>query len=368
MELRPASPAEKESQQDPDAPRRRAIGRTAGILFSAGAVASVPANQLYTNPGAPGYVHVITALAFVSGLICLAIPWDRIRVNWFQLIPVVASLEVALTVWSVRPHVAVYSWFYVFVAVFVGYAFRDRRAIAIHLGLICACFALPLAYLEHGYRDALVQTVVSIPILILTGGIVAFLRERLEAEQRNLRELADRDALTGVGNYRLLTSRLDYELARHRRNGRRFAVILIDLDGFKEVNETFGHLAGDRVLRDIGAALVEAVRDQDTVARQGGDEFSVLAPEAGSKEAEILAARLYDAVGEVAGATGPLTASIGYSIYPDDGERPETLLAHADTVARSDKATRRPASEADEESGDEERSLRLVRESGEAAS
>ena len=279
-----------------------------------------------------------------------------------------AGLEVAFTVWTVRPHVAVYSWFYVFIAVFIGYAFHDRRAIALQLTLTCALFALPLAYLDAGYRDALVQTDVSLPILILTGGIVAFLRERLEFEQATLREIADRDPLTGVGNYRLLSSRLQYELARHRRHGRRFAVILLDLDGFKDVNETFGHLAGDRVLREVGAALVAAVRDQDTVARQGGDEFSVLAPEAGPKEAELLAARLCDAVGEVAGVTSNLTASIGYAIYPDDGERPETLLAHADAVARSEKATRRPATtedDADEQdaAAGSEPTLRLVTES-----
>jgi diguanylate cyclase (GGDEF)-like protein len=347
-----------DDQQDTDAQRRRAVGRTAGILFSAGAVASVPANQLFTEPSAPDYVHLITALAFVSGLVCFAVPWDRISERWFQLIPIVASIEVAVTVWSVRPHTETYSWFYVFVAVFIGYAFRDRRAIAAQLALTCACFALPLAYLDDGYREAVIQTIVSIPVIVLTGAIVAFLRERLEQEQANLRKLADRDGLTGVGNYRLLSSRLDYELARHRRHGRRFAVILLDLDGFKEVNETYGHLAGDRVLREVGAALVRAVRDQDTVARQGGDEFSVLAPEAGPKEAEILAARLCDAVGEVAGVTGPLTASIGYAIFPDDGERPEALLAHADSVARSDKALRREPGEVEED----ERTLRLIKE------
>src|SRR4051794_38745124 len=137
-----------DDQQDTDAQRRRAVGRTAGILFSAGAVASVPANQLFTEPSAPDYVHLITALAFVSGLVCFAVPWDRISERWFQLIPIVASIEVAVTVWSVRPHTETYSWFYVFVAVFIGYAFRDRRAIAAQLALTCACFALPLAYLD----------------------------------------------------------------------------------------------------------------------------------------------------------------------------------------------------------------------------
>ena len=94
-----------------------------------------------------------------------------------------------------------------------------------------------------------------------------------------MRELAGRDPLTDVGNYRLLHERLHYELHRHQRVNGQLAVLLIDLDRFKQVNERLGHAAGDDVLRRVALTLRGAVRQQDTVARQGGDEFAVLAPD-----------------------------------------------------------------------------------------
>src|SRR5436190_13547612 len=95
------------------------------------------------------------------------------------------------------------------------------------------------------------------------------LREGLEWRQRELEELAVRDPLTGVGNYRLLSGRLDYEVARHLRSGDCLTVMVLDLDGFKGVNDTFGHLVGDQVLVDVARAVGSSVRAKDTVARQG---------------------------------------------------------------------------------------------------
>src|SRR2546421_2182536 len=115
------------------------------------------------------------------------------------------------------------------------------------------------------------------------------LREGLEKRQRELEDLAVRDPLTGVGNFRLLSERLDYEIARHLRSGGSLTVMLLDLDGFKGVNDTFGHLVGDKVLVDVAHALGSSVRAQDTLARQGGDEFSILAPDTENDEAKALA-------------------------------------------------------------------------------
>ena len=112
------------------------------------------------------------------------------------------------------------------------------------------------------------------------------LARRLRASHEALWALARRDELTGVGNYRSLHERLAEEIARHRRHGREFALVLLDLDGFKAVNERFGHLEGDRLLAEIGGALRNEVRAEDAVFRQGGDEFAVIVPEANAEEAE----------------------------------------------------------------------------------
>src|SRR5207245_5464160 len=125
--------------------------------------------------------------------------------------------------------------------------------------------------------------------------------------------------LTGVGNYRLLHDRLEYELLRHRRGRRPLAVLLIDLDRFKHVNERLGHAAGDDVLRRVASALGGAVRLQDTIARQGGDEFAVLAPETDREAAAMLATRIRDRVASVHFAGKSIGATVGISVYPDDG-------------------------------------------------
>ena len=110
----------------------------------------------------------------------------------------------------------------------------------------------------------------------------AALRQRLvtlERERDALRRDALSDPVTGAANRRSLMSRAEYEIARHRRADQTFALVMLDLDGFKQLNDRFGHAAGDDLLRDVAGALRRAMRAQDTVARFGGDEFCVLAPE-----------------------------------------------------------------------------------------
>ncbi len=172
------------------------------------------------------------------------------------------------------------------------------------------------------------------------------LARRLEAGRRALWTLSRRDELTGVGNYRALQERLGEEISRHARRGREFALILIDLDGFKQVNEEFGHLEGDRVLAAIGAALRAEVRNEDSVFRQGGDEFAVIAPETNSEEAEEVAARLRSRVRHCGEGGLPISASTGIASFPADGRTADHLNRVADldllstkqTAARSDRS------------------------------
>jgi diguanylate cyclase (GGDEF)-like protein len=105
---------------------------------------------------------------------------------------------------------------------------------------------------------------------------------------------------------------------------------MLDLDGFKQLNDRFGHPAGDDLLREVAAAVARAVRDQDTVARMGGDEFCVLAPETDPAGTEQLAGRIMRAVGGVTAGIEVLGASAGVSTFPLDGSAPEELLEAAD--------------------------------------
>jgi len=178
-------------------------------------------------------------------------------------------------------------------------------------------------------------------ILCLPGaGLAAVLSARRQRTERHLEELTRRDPLTGLGNARLLADRLPYEIARHARHGRPLAVLVCDLDGFKGVNDRFGHAAGDEVLREIGAAFERTARGQDTLVRHGGDEFCILAPESGRDDAVQLAARLREAAEEAVGGLRGLGASWGVAVYPADGATPGELLAVADAEAFEDKRRR----------------------------
>jgi diguanylate cyclase (GGDEF)-like protein len=248
---------------------------------------------------------------------------------------VIATVEVAAGVWIVGPHGEIYAAFFVFVAMFAGYAFSDRRAIAAHVALASAALALPLTHLHGDSGETLARTVVGVLLLVMIAGVVTLLREGLQTRQAEFQELTLRDPLTGVGNYRLLSERLVYEIARHGRSGRALTIMLLDLDGFKQINDTFGHLIGDRVLSEVARALATAVRAQDTLARHGGDEFSILAPETDDAHAGGLAARACDAI--AATASGSVPASVGWVTYPRDGRDPATLLALADAKLRDAK-------------------------------
>jgi diguanylate cyclase (GGDEF)-like protein len=169
--------------------------------------------------------------------------------------------------------------------------------------------------------------------LVVAGSGAAVLhgmRARLERERDSLRRSALRDPLTGLCNRRGLDERMRYEVARHSRERRRFVVIAIDLDGFKRVNDRFGHAAGDDLLRDVAEALGGAVREQDTVARLGGDEFCVLAPETGRGGGQHLARKVADAIARSATGLDQVSGSVGVAVFPDDGRDPLAVLEAAD--------------------------------------
>ncbi|MFA6121391.1 MAG: EAL domain-containing protein [Sideroxydans sp.] len=164
-------------------------------------------------------------------------------------------------------------------------------------------------------------------------GTVQDITERKEHEKQ-LQHIAHFDALTGVPNRVLLADRLSQSLARAKRDHGLMAVCYLDLDGFKPVNDNYGHDVGDKVLVEITRRIKEAIREDDTVARLGGDEFVVLlvgmqAPEecAGSLN------RLLDVIHqpiEIQGQSIRISASIGVALYPEDDHDPDTLLRHAD--------------------------------------
>jgi diguanylate cyclase (GGDEF)-like protein len=319
------------------ASERLLIGRLAGLLFLVGSLGSIPVNQLF-EPAVDPRAHLVTGLGVASGLLCFVMPWNRVSERWFHLLPPIASVEVAITMWGVAPHGHAYMWFLVFIVVFAGYAFESRTAVAAHVLVASAMLAVPiLTTTSDELHNVVGEVLVALPILLVTAGVVVHLRERLTAAIAAVGAEARIDALTGVGNYRLLDERVRYELTRHRRTGRPLSVVILDLDNFKAVNDVLGHLAGDQLLREVARELRATVREADTVVRQGGDEFCILAPETSGDDAALLVARIKYALRGLVAVGEPLSTSAGYATFPDDATSPELLLAQADLAQRRDK-------------------------------
>ncbi len=169
-------------------------------------------------------------------------------------------------------------------------------------------------------------------------GIVAIhtdVSEHVRAERR-LSHLAHHDTLTGLPNRLLFHDRLQSALALSRRNRWLMAVMFVDLDRFKAVNDTLGHEVGDRLLQEAARRMQRSVRDCDTICRLGGDEFALVLPELGDMdEAAQVPQRIVDSLHaplRIAGHDLALTASIGVALFPADAEEPEALVRCADAA------------------------------------
>jgi len=217
----------------------------------------------------------------------------------------------------------------------------DRAALARAVGLRTA-FTFPIMiegecpgvmeFFSFNARqpdEGLLQTIQA------TGSQIGQFWQRKEAEE-HIRHLAYYDALTGLANRSLFQQHLDGALVRAQRHGRQFGILYVDLDGFKNVNDSLGHAAGDRLLREIARRLQSGVRASDTLTRQGGDEFIVLLEELGATEGAATVARhLLEAIAQpvlIDGHECRVTASIGISTYPADGADAQTLLQRADAA------------------------------------
>lgn len=172
---------------------------------------------------------------------------------------------------------------------------------------------------------------------------VRLLYKHLENYSHELEFKALYDALTGLSNRRLLMDRLALAIAHARRNKCKMAVMYLDLDGFKQVNDTLGHDAGDTLLKMVAARLVGAVRQEDTVARLGGDEFVIgLWELSHSDDVSKLALKIIQAVSQpyrIQERSVNITASAGVGIYPTHGEEVEALLKSADLALHEAKRT-----------------------------
>jgi diguanylate cyclase (GGDEF)-like protein len=196
-----------------------------------------------------------------------------------------------------------------------------------------------LRALQAGAKDFVSKPFALAEVLMRVHNLleVRLLHEAARNHAKALETLALHDPLTGLANRRLLAERMGIALAHARMNHSAMAVLCLDLDGFKEINDTFGHANGDALLKSVATRLVAVVRADDTVARLGGDEFAIALWRVGSVEdATRVASQVLEAVAQPHACEATvmnITASVGISTYPANGEDAKTLMESADMAS-----------------------------------
>jgi diguanylate cyclase (GGDEF)-like protein len=221
----------------------------------------------------------------------------------------------------------------IYIVATLGYGWRLRRASAsldralfIAAGLNVFCH-LTISQSQH-VLDApytLAHALMVLSYVVVLGGTLLDNAQLFDQVSR----MAASDSLTGLANHRRLLEALENEIQRSRRTQRQFAVLLFDLDGLKKINDRFGHLTGSRAIKRLGIVLRNSSRSIDTPARYGGDEFAVVLPEAGAREAELAAVRICEKLAQD-GEEPFVSVSVGQAVYPTDGTSIEQLLGAAD--------------------------------------
>jgi diguanylate cyclase (GGDEF)-like protein len=321
------------SRDDHDRLHRAVRAFRAGL---ARAIAAPATALIYTvgtigSPGRPAMAAIAAAMLVLLGIMWAAarpivVSRHRFAIQAAAVVAVIASMSALLLlddgVASPLGALAVYA------LLFFGATVPTRLFVMVSgLGALAyAGVALLGDAPPPGYAPTMMIGAVGI------GYLCRRYASALSRIKRRLTELSIIDPLTGCLNRRGFDERLEHELAQATRTGDKVTLVLLDLDRFKDVNDSFGHAAGDRMLACTGSSLVGTVRAHDSVGRIGGDEFAVLLVNTAADAASTAVERLRAGVGEMA------PASYGFAVYPDDGTTAVELSERADERLYEDKA------------------------------
>ncbi len=316
--------------------------RLGALMLVGGTAIFVLAAVVLHSPEAElGAYWILAGVTLAAAVIVLALPPKARGAAW---IPgaVVATGILAITAGlyfngerSGGPP-AFSEFFYIWPAFYIGYFFT-RRAVVAWLGLIALSYTAVLIAIDP--PEAATRWVVTISVVSGAAIALHLLRRDVDRLLERLRETARTDSLTTLLNRRGFDERFELELDRSRRTGDSVALLIGDVDRFKELNDRFGHAAGDTALAAVAQTLSAGCRSIDTVARVGGEEFAILLPATDAEGGVGVAERLRGEIAEIAASDGePLTISFGVVQAPRDGESPQELIDAADRALYDAKA------------------------------
>jgi diguanylate cyclase (GGDEF)-like protein/putative nucleotidyltransferase with HDIG domain len=266
---------------------------------------------------------------------------DRVPYWAVRILPATGTVIGTLCVIFSGDATSAFAILYVWVALFAFY-FLSWRDAAVHVLLAALGYAIAIAIVgrpttpqgpDSASSELIHHFLITAGTLLITGVLLLYLRSKLEQVMARLTDAARTDLLTGLRNTRGLHEVLEAEIERAEIGGREVSLLIADLDKFKDVNDRYGHVTGDRVLRRIGQMFDDATRRIDTVARTGGGEFTIVLPEADEHTAYLIAEQLLARVRRgFADEDVPLTTSVGVATYPRHGADLDALINAADSA------------------------------------
>jgi diguanylate cyclase (GGDEF)-like protein len=299
------------------------------LFFTAGLLGLLSVVLPHDPAVQPLVVVGLSAGALVISAGLLAIRRRGLGLTGVSVLLAVATILTAAAIWATGGPPNATSGLYMWICLYGAYVLPQRRAI--DHAVICAASYLLVTALDPPAYPPVAHLATTIAALVGATLIVSVLRARLLATMARLEVAARTDPLTGLANRRHFEAELERELERTRRDGSPLTVVFADLDRFKFVNDTHGHLAGDRLLQFVGQVLVEQSRAIDVPARTGGEEFAILLPDTTLAEGVAVAERLRREIERRLEDRRPrITLSLGAACTEQVGQTSSALCRSAD--------------------------------------
>jgi diguanylate cyclase (GGDEF)-like protein len=332
---------EHRSAQGSEGVRRHQMARYSALLFGGGAVITALGLLLPHQPEVDA--GGLTLVAAASGLIAalMLVGGERLS-SLYLFLPAAGTTLVSLALLfngernggPAGGDEMYYLWVVLYAAYFLG-----RVATAVHVALIAIAYGVTLEAIDPG-PIGVSRWLSTVGLVVGAALVVHLLSERVGRLVAELQLAARTDGLTGLPNRRAFEEHFEREVARATRTRRPFALLLADIDRFKELNDRHGHVAGDAALSELGRLLPTLLRRNEMPARVGGDEFAVLLPEMDTEEAESFGTRLVSTVGaRLHREDAPLRLSFGVAAFGHDGYTLDDLTRAADRALYAAKRT-----------------------------
>lgn len=316
------------------------LARWSGALYAAIAAGILLVAPELTRDGLP-WIIALNAVGLIALLVSKPPRIGTLRNHLYVTLPYVMPATYAL---GLRPGAMALA-ISMFVGPLTAVRLVDRRQIMAHLAAATACFA-GLLVLRADELPTVISLIIVISNLWVLGFCCILVLEASERQGRDLARLVRRDPLTGLGNRRRLRERLTAEIGAHRDAGTPLTIVTLDLNGFKRLNDTAGHAAGDAVLQRVADALKMIAGAPAEAMRQGGDEFAIVLPDTTAAEARTVIAAISRSLGTIVEQGVRVSTGVGHASFPEDGDAVDALLDRADHRLRTHKYGTMPPSAA----------------------